>query len=311
MNRLAPTLILALICMPVMAWEVGNSGTSVNTDYHEAFSAITPDGLTLFISSDRPGGYGPSELGVSWGAASYDIYVTHRETLDSAWGPVVNLGSNINTSASEHSPMLSPDGHYLYFMSARPGGFGGGDIYRSYRVDVSDDSAWERPENLGAGVNGPYADSCPVFYVADDGAAHLFYVQGAGPDTATIDFKVSELNKDTNTFSDARTVQISTPLLDGHLDPWHGLIWGGQYSGGLGGSDIYNTVRIASEEDLSKSWTTPINAGPGINTQYDETMPSAIADGSRLYFNSDRPGGHGGMDIYEALSDNLAQTHPE
>jgi len=295
--------MLVMIYMPVMAWEVSNSGTSVNTDYHEAFSAITTDGLTLFISSDRPGGYGSSEKEVFWMAASYDIYVTHRENLDSSWGPVVNLGSDINTSASEHSPMLSPDGHYLYFMSARPGGFGDDDIYRSYREDVTDDRGWGAPENLGEGVNGAYIDSCPVFYVSEDGSAYLFYVQAAGPDPVTIDFKVSELNTSTNRFMASRTVEISTPATDGHLDPWHGLIWGEQYPDGFGGSDIYITDRIVSEEDLTKSWTTPINAGSGINTEYEETMPSAMSDGSRLYFMSDRPGGQGGMDIYEAVNE--------
>ena len=54
---------------------------------------------------------------------------------------------------------------------------------------------------------------------------------------------------------------------------------------------------------LSKSWTTPVNLGPDINTEYEDTMPSATADGSRLYFMSDRPGGLGGMDIFEAVKE--------
>jgi Tol biopolymer transport system component len=41
--------------------------------------------------------------------------------------------------------------------------------------------------------------------------------------------------------------------------------------------------------------------GSPINTEFEDTMPSATADGSRLYFNSDRPGGLGGFDIYEAI----------
>ena len=131
MRHVIAALLLITPSMPLLSWEVSNS--SVNTAYHEAFSAITADGLTLLISSDRPGGLGSEEKDVFFGAASYDLYVTHRQSLDSPWGPVVNLGPNINTSATEHSPMLSPDGHYLYFASSRPGGYGGEDIYRSYR----------------------------------------------------------------------------------------------------------------------------------------------------------------------------------
>ena len=80
----------------------------------------------MFIASDRPGGNGSYEPDAPWLTASYDIYMTHRESLEAPWGPVVNLGPNINTSGSEHSAMLSPDWHYLYFSSTRPGGFGSG-----------------------------------------------------------------------------------------------------------------------------------------------------------------------------------------
>ncbi len=301
MRRAAAALVLVLLCVPAKAWEVANVGSSINSDYHEAFSAITPDGLTLLISSDRPGGYGEPERGVFWLEANYDIYVAHRDSLESARGPVINLGPNINTSASEHSPMLSPDGHYLYFMSARPGGFGGEDIYRSYREDATDDRGWGPAENLGPGVNGPYVDSCPVFFTSEDGSAYLFYVQGAGPEPDTIDFRISELNA--NTFEASRPVEISTLATDAHLDPWHGLIWGMGYPDGFGGSDLYLTERIPGERDLTRSWTSPINFGSGVNTEYEETMPSAVSDGSRLYFMSDRPGGQGGMDIYEAVNE--------
>ncbi len=303
MKHATTILTFVLVSMPIMAWEVSNPGLAVNTDYHEAFSSITKDGHSLFISSDRPGGYGSSERGGFYILASYDIYVTHRESLDSPWGPVVNLGPNINTSASEHSPTLSPDGHYLYFMSSRPGGYGSEDIYMSYREDVTEDQGWEEPVNLGEGVNGPYVESCPVFYVSEDGGTHLFYIQATSPDPVSLDFKVSELDTDTNTFMPSRTVELSTPVTDSHLDPWHGLIWGTSVSGGLGGSDLWQTKRIEGEEDLTKSWTTPVNLGPGINTEHEDTMPSAISDGSRLYFMSDRPGGHGGMDIFEAVKE--------
>ncbi len=46
-----------------------------------------------------------------------------------------------------------------------------------------------------------------------------------------------------------------------------------------------------------------MNLGPEINTDYEEQMPSATADRRRLFFISNRPGGLGGMDIYEAVND--------
>jgi len=45
-------------------------------------------------------------------------------------------------------------------------------------------------------------------------------------------------------------------------------------------------------------WSKPILPGPNINTKYNENHASISADGTELYFTSDRPGGFGGMDIY-------------
>ena len=45
-------------------------------------------------------------------------------------------------------------------------------------------------------------------------------------------------------------------------------------------------------------WSKPIKLGPTINTKYNENHASLSADGTQLFFTSDRPGGYGGMDIY-------------
>jgi hypothetical protein len=82
-------LLTSISLLPVViahGQSVSNAGESINTEYHEGFSSITPDGLTIFVSSDRPGGYGEVEKGIFWAAASYDIYVAHRESISTPWG---------------------------------------------------------------------------------------------------------------------------------------------------------------------------------------------------------------------------------
>src|SRR5262245_28511951 len=65
----------------------------------------------------------------------------------SEWGAPENIGAAINTLFNEQHPALSPDGLSLYFVSDRPGGLGGFDIYAAHRTDR--DSFWEDPVAVG------------------------------------------------------------------------------------------------------------------------------------------------------------------
>ncbi len=123
-----------------------NVGFSVNSTNEDAFACISADGLTLYLNSDRPDGYG-----------GFDIYVTTRPSKSSPWGSAMNLGMHINSSAGEGSPCISADGLELYFSSERTGGYGGADIYVSTRSTTND--PWGEPVNLGPAVNSVYNES--------------------------------------------------------------------------------------------------------------------------------------------------------
>ncbi len=62
--------------------------------------------------------------------------------------------------------------------------------------------------------------------------------------------------------------------------------------GGLGGVDIYKSTRRTDG-----TWSTPVNAGPSVNSPNNDMFPFVHED-NLLFFASDRPGGKGGMDIY-------------
>lgn len=89
----------------------------------------------------------------------------HRET----WGSIVN------TAALEGVPCFSRDGHWMFFNSDRPGGFGSVDIWASYRAHTHDDFGWEAPVNLGAGVNTAAVDNAPSFLENDEGGPPLLF----------------------------------------------------------------------------------------------------------------------------------------
>ena len=79
--------------------------------------------------------------------------------LSSAWGAPVNLGPPINTASTDFVPSFSPDGHWMFFASTRPGGFGGADLYQSHRADIHDNFGWQTPTNLGPNVNTAAAEN--------------------------------------------------------------------------------------------------------------------------------------------------------
>jgi len=125
-----------------------NLGPEVNSSTAEYDPHISPDGLSLYFLSRRPGGLGGA-----------DIWVTTRKTEDDPWGPPVNLGQPVNTEAFEGAPCISADGLEFYFISGRPGGSGSQDIWVTTRK--TKDSPWGPPVNLGPKVNSTAPENGP------------------------------------------------------------------------------------------------------------------------------------------------------
>ncbi len=140
-------------------------GSPVNTEGNELANNISPDGLSLYFNSIRPGGYG-----------GLDILVSTRSTTNDPWGEPVNLGPNINSSGWEDGNRISADGLTLYFTSDRPGGYGQIDIWVTTRPTVSD--PWTEPVNLGPNINTDKWDLGA--HVLTDGRVLLFTSGGEG-----------------------------------------------------------------------------------------------------------------------------------
>jgi Tol biopolymer transport system component len=148
-----------------------NLGPTVNSPAGDRAPCISADGLSLYFSSDRSGGYGDR-----------DLWVTRRETTSAPWGMPVNLGPTVNSALREHSPSISTNGLTLYFDGRqsdkleRPGGLGGGDIWVTTRKKTSD--PWGTPVNLGPIVNSSASDNAPS--ISDDDLTLYFNSYRAG-----------------------------------------------------------------------------------------------------------------------------------
>jgi len=108
--------------------------------YWDSTPALTPDGTSLYFASNRPGGYGGT-----------DIYVA-KLNRRGRWVDVRNLGPEINTPGNEMFPFVSASG-YLYFASDGHPGFGKLDIFKATR-----ESNLISIRNLGTPMNSSADD---------------------------------------------------------------------------------------------------------------------------------------------------------
>jgi hypothetical protein len=270
-----------------------NLGAVVNSPSNDQHPAISKDGLSLYISSDRPGGLG-----------GLDIWVSRRTSLDDPWGAAENLGPNINSVGNDLAPTFSPDGHELYFHSTGRGGCGLADLFVARRHDKRDDFAWEPAENLGCVVNSAFPDAGPTIF-ADEatGITTLYFtrdtVQNDPPASSQgFDVYASTRTGDEGAFGLPVLVpELSSPFRDTRTtirrDGLEIILSSGR-PGGAGSEDLWVSTRGSTTDP----WGTPVNLGPGVNSSAFDGAPALSFDGTTLYFFSERPGGFGKRDLY-------------
>ncbi|MEE1944149.1 OmpA family protein [Pedobacter sp. KR3-3] len=201
---------------------------NINTpNYNEGAQSISPDGKYLFFTGcNRPDGMGRC-----------DIYVSRKEGND--WGKAINLGKVINSEYWESQPSISPDGSTLYFVSNRPGGLGGYDIWKS---TLTDEGQWTEPVNLGPNINTPYDENTPFMHA--DGKT-LYFSSDGWPGLGNKDIFYSRMNKQGEF---AKPINLGYPIntfneeigLIVTADGTEGLFSSNIANGGFGDLDIYH-----------------------------------------------------------------------
>ena len=270
-----------------------NLGPTINSEYNEQRPAISRDNLSLYFISERPGGLG-----------SFDIWVSHRPSVDDPWGTPQDLGPNVNTAAYESAPTLSPNGHWLFFGSNRPGGCGGFDIYASYRKDIDDDFAWEPAVNLGCEINSPQDDDGPTLFVDEEEQTTFLYFTSLNRpgNIGDWDIYVSKMEED-GTFGPAVLVrELSSPFRDTRTairrDGLEIFVTSAR-PGKVGAQGpVCCDIWVSTRQNTEDPWSLPVNLGPVVNSPANNGSPALSRDGTTLYFNSTRPGGFGANDLY-------------
>lgn len=212
---------------------------------------------------------------------------------------IQNVGSIVNTTSPEYSPVISIDGSTLFFTSKRlrsdstnfeqisyENGQYYEDIYVSYR---DKDGKWTEPTYLGfcrprrndASISSS-ADGQTVFVYQDINGGDIYYSEISDTTYKNIlPFPAAELN--TEYWESHATISNDQNY----------LYFVSDRPGGLGGRDIYRLKKLPNGE-----WSKAYNLGPTINSEFDEESPFLGVDNKTMYFSSNGPRSMGGFDIF-------------
>ncbi|MES2779465.1 MAG: OmpA family protein [Bacteroidota bacterium] len=224
------------------------------------------------------------------GEQQEDFYVSMKQT-DGSWGKPYNMGAPINTEENEGTITLSPDGQYVFFTGCnRQDGQGSCDLYFS----ALDGDQWKEPKNLGFPINTRAWESQPslsfdgktIYFTSDRpggfGGMDIWfsnYTKGkwTAPQNIGPEINTSGNEQCPMIAKDDQTLYFNT---DGRV--------------GMGGVDLFITRR-----NPDGRWGKAENLGYPINTHADEICMVLTANGENAFYVSKRPGGAGGLDLYE------------
>jgi outer membrane protein OmpA-like peptidoglycan-associated protein len=155
-----------------------SAGAPLNTAGNEGAQSISSDGRSMYFTAcDRNDGYGRC-----------DIYYSFHD--GTRWSPGTNIGPPVNSVYWESQPSISPNGRMLFFVSNRPGGMGGMDIWYSVR---GSDGRWGKPVNPGKTINTSGDEFSPFIYFN----SKTLYFSSNGRETfGGHDIYVTHLNRD-------------------------------------------------------------------------------------------------------------------
>ena len=266
---------------------IPGSSTEVNTAFLDGCPILSRDGLQLYIASNRPGGLG-----------NLDIWVAERSTPDDGFDTPVNLGAPINSASNDFCPSPLRNGKDFLFVSNRPDGCGGSDIYLTRWHPVN---GWEEPVNLGCEVNSSADEAGPVLSFAESDPPMLYFSSSqagglGGSDlyisqmTGAWSFGAAELIPGVNSAYDDMQPSLSRNGQE--------LVFASNRPGSLG-FDIWSATR----DSITSLWSDPVNLGSNVNSAGNETRPSLSWDANMLLFGTTRPGVEGVSDIYYSTRD--------
>ena len=231
---------------PGLEAEIFAPGLISQTGRYEFAISFTPGGERLLFTVQNADG---------------TVEVLHSEVRDGSWTPPEPVSLAAGARKDEMEAFFAHDGKTVYFAP-----YDEGLDVRIWQVEIDGD-AWVNPEQLA----GPIGDA-PAFFPTSAASGALYYsnileqkpYRAVRADDGSWQVEPLAISSILHTFV---APDESFVLVDARADD------------SLGKADIY--VAFATEDG---GWTTPVNLGDGVNSEFSETCPSLSDDGKFLFF---------------------------
>lgn len=269
---------------------IGGNSSELNTSSLDGCPIQSPDGLSLYMASNRPRFAGDSRTDL-------DIWVARRASTGAPWGAPENLPAPINSTADDFCP-TPVRGNGLFFVSRKVVAgvtCGQGDIYfaRSNKRQI-----WTEPEHLACAPAGPNSDldEQGPSRVEIDGIEYLYFSRSSSSPPVPGDLFVSA--NGAGGYGPASPVAGLNDLAANDIQPnirkdGRELVFSSNRSVGFGGQDIW----VSTRRSTADAWSAPTNLGDAVNTAGGETRPSLSSAADQLLFGR-APGPEGSSDIF-------------
>ncbi len=220
-------------------------------------------------------------------------------TKDTLNAVIANLGPAINSPADDYSEVISSDGNTLYFASRRETPKSRDDYYDSkfdenIFVSHKTGNSWEPSVSAGKNLTTKYCEAPLGISNSNDS----LYIYEGYENLGDIKVSVSKEGKWSLPRLLPFRINSSGRETSFAISPLGDEIWyvTDNEKNNLGGKDIFFIKKTADGK-----WSKEVNAGPAINTVYDEESVRFSTKGDTLYFSSKGHNTIGGFDIFYSV----------
>jgi flagellar motor protein MotB len=226
-------------------------------------------------------------------------------TKDTLRIAINSLGSGINSNADEYAALLSADGKAIYFASRRQLSksstrFDDARFDENILYSTRIGDGWGLPVPAGKNLTSKYCET-PLFLSPGGEELYIYAGYENGGDIRKSLKKKGEWKKPESVSFNINSNGIETSMT---FSPSGQEVWFVSDNGkeGFGGKDIFSIKKLDE-----KKWSKPVNAGPGINTKWDEESIHFSASGDTLFFSSMGHSTVGGFDIFFSVKDSTGK----